>query len=34
MIGKPAVEGPNTAWITGFERSTLGTILQEAVEGA
>lgn len=33
MIGKPAVEGPNTAWITGFERSDFGTILQEAVEG-
>jgi Zn-dependent M28 family amino/carboxypeptidase len=33
MIGKPAVEGPNTAWITGFERSTFGTLLQEAVEG-
>jgi len=33
MIGKPAVEGPNTAWITGFGRSDFGTILQEAVEG-
>jgi len=33
MIGKPAVSGPNTAWITGFERSSFGTILQEAVEG-
>lgn len=33
MIGKPAVEGPNTAWITGFERSDFGPILQEAVEG-
>ncbi|MBT3448739.1 MAG: M28 family peptidase [Bacteroidetes Order II. Incertae sedis bacterium] len=33
MIGKPAVEGPNTAWITGFDRSDFGTILQEAVEG-
>ena len=33
MIGKPAVEGPNTAWITGFERSDFGTILQEAVVG-
>ncbi len=33
MIGKPAVEGPNTAWITGFERSTFGSLLQEAVEG-
>jgi Zn-dependent M28 family amino/carboxypeptidase len=33
MIGKPAVSGPNTAWITGFERSTFGRILQEAVAG-
>jgi hypothetical protein len=33
MIGKGAVEGPNTAWITGFERSTFGEILQRAVEG-
>ncbi len=33
MIGKPAVEGPNTAWITGFERSTFGEIIQQAVEG-
>ena len=33
MIGKPAVSGPNTAWITGFERSSFGSILQEAVEG-
>jgi Peptidase family M28 len=31
MIGKPATEGPNTAWITGFDRSTFGSILQEAV---
>jgi hypothetical protein len=33
MIGKPAVEGPNSAWISGFDRSSFGTILQEAVEG-
>jgi len=33
MIGKPGKDGPNTAWITGFERSSLGTILQKAVEG-
>jgi hypothetical protein len=33
MIGKPALEGPNTAWITGFDRSTFGRIFQEAVEG-
>ncbi len=33
MIGKPAREGPNTAWITGFDRSDFGQILQRAVEG-
>lgn len=33
MIGKPAVSGPYTAWITGFERSSFGPLLQEAVEG-
>lgn len=33
MIGKPAVEGPNSAWITGFDRSSFGTLLQEAVAG-
>ena len=33
MIGKRAVSGPNTAWITGFDRSSFGEILQQAVEG-
>jgi hypothetical protein len=33
MIGKPATDGPNSCWITGFERSTFGEILQKAVEG-
>jgi len=33
MIGKPAVSGPNTAWITGYERSSFGEILSQAVEG-
>jgi Zn-dependent M28 family amino/carboxypeptidase len=33
MIGKPAVAGPNTAWITGFDRSSFGPLLQEAVQG-
>lgn len=33
MIGKPAVEGPNSAWITGFERSSFGELLQKSVEG-
>ncbi|MEQ8523324.1 M20/M25/M40 family metallo-hydrolase [Gracilimonas sp.] len=31
MIGKPAVEGPNSAWITGFDKSTFGEILQNSV---
>jgi Zn-dependent M28 family amino/carboxypeptidase len=34
MIGKGAKEGANTAWITGFEKSTFGELLQEAVEGS
>lgn len=33
MIGTPAVEGPNTAWITGFDKSNFGKILQKNVEG-
>ncbi|MHC4933181.1 MAG: M20/M25/M40 family metallo-hydrolase, partial [Planctomycetota bacterium] len=33
MIGKPAVSGPNTAWITGWDRSSFGAILQDAVVG-
>ena len=33
MIGKPGAEGSNSAWITGFERSSFGALLQEAVEG-
>lgn len=33
MIGKPAASGRNHAWITGFERSSLGKILQDAVRG-
>jgi hypothetical protein len=32
-IGRVHPEGPNTAIITGFERSDFGTILQRAVEG-
>ncbi|MBD3615198.1 MAG: M20/M25/M40 family metallo-hydrolase [Gracilimonas sp.] len=32
MIGKPAIEGPNTAWITGFEYSSLGEILQNNIQ--
>jgi Zn-dependent M28 family amino/carboxypeptidase len=33
MIGKPAAAGPNTAWITGFDKSSFGEILQRAVTG-
>ena len=33
MIGKPAVSGPNTAWISGFDKSNFGTLLQESVKG-
>ena len=30
MIGKPAVSGPNSAWITGYERSSFGQILSDS----
>lgn len=30
MIGKPAVAGPNTAWITGYDRSTFGELLSNS----
>ncbi|MES2064544.1 MAG: M20/M25/M40 family metallo-hydrolase [Bacteroidota bacterium] len=33
MIGKPAKFGENSAFITGFERSDFGTILQKNLEG-
>ncbi len=33
MIGKPALSGPNTAWITGYDRSTFGEILSQSTEG-
>ncbi len=33
MIGKPAVSGPNTAWVTGWDRSDFGAILERAVAG-
>ncbi|MCB0375271.1 MAG: M20/M25/M40 family metallo-hydrolase, partial [Sinomicrobium sp.] len=33
MIGKPATDGPNSAWITGFDKSDFGQILQKAVKG-
>lgn len=33
MIGKGSKFGPNTAYITGFEKSDFGTLLQDAVKG-
>lgn len=33
MIGKPSKFGLNHAWITGYERSDFGTILQKNLEG-
>lgn len=33
MIGKASKFGPNTAFITGFERSDFGTILQKNLDG-
>ena len=33
MIGKQAAAGPNTAWVTGFDKSSFGEILQQAVAG-
>lgn len=33
MIGKPATDGPNSAWITGFDRSSFGDLLQKSAKG-
>lgn len=33
MIGKDSKFGPNTVYITGFERSDLGALMQKKVEG-
>ncbi len=33
MIGTSAKEGANSAWITGFDKSNFGELLQKAVEG-
>lgn len=33
MIGTAAKEGTNSAWITGFDKSSFGELLQKAVEG-
>lgn len=32
MIGKPSLENPNSAWITGFDYSDFGEILQSALK--
>tara|TARA_R110002126_G_scaffold282967_1_gene431873 strand:- start:34938 stop:35978 length:1041 start_codon:yes stop_codon:yes gene_type:complete len=34
MIGKIPSFGPNTAWLTGFERSDFGKIVQQNLEGS
>ncbi|OAD42970.1 M20/M25/M40 family metallo-hydrolase [Polaribacter atrinae] len=34
MIGKVPSFGPNTAWLTGFERSDFGKIIQKNLEGS
>jgi len=34
MIGKIPSFGPNTAWLTGFERSDFGKIVQKNLEGS
>lgn len=34
MIGKESSYGPNTAWITGFDRSDFGNIVQKNLEGS
>lgn len=33
MIGTSSTEGTNSAWITGFDKSDFGPLLQKAVEG-
>ncbi|MGB0778165.1 MAG: M20/M25/M40 family metallo-hydrolase [Flavobacteriaceae bacterium] len=33
MIGKDSSYGPNTAWLTGFDRSDFGKIIQKNLEG-
>ncbi len=34
MIGKESPFGPNTAWLTGFNRTTLGQIIQKNLAGS
>ena len=33
MIGKPGVENPKLVWITGFDKSSFGEILQQGLSG-
>ncbi|MFD3001743.1 M20/M25/M40 family metallo-hydrolase [Pontibacter toksunensis] len=33
MVGKPSKFGPNSAYLTGFERSDLGTLMQQRLQG-
>jgi Zn-dependent M28 family amino/carboxypeptidase len=33
MIGKPSKFGPNTAWVTGYEKTNFGKILQQNLQG-
>ena len=34
MIGKESPFGPNSAWLTGFDRSNFGTIIQKNLSGS
>ncbi|MDX5422981.1 MAG: M20/M25/M40 family metallo-hydrolase [Hymenobacteraceae bacterium] len=34
MVGKPSKFGPNSAYLTGFERSSLGPLMQRQLEGS
>ncbi|WP_299824071.1 M20/M25/M40 family metallo-hydrolase [uncultured Pontibacter sp.] len=33
MVGKPSKFGPNSAYLTGFERSNLGELMQKSLKG-
>lgn len=33
MVGKPSKFGPNSAYLTGFERSDLGQLMQQSLKG-
>jgi len=34
MVGKPSKFGPNSAYLTGFERSSLGKLMQQQLQGS